>query len=375
MASVREIAKYARVSKTTVSMVLRNQEGVSEAMRKRVQEAVDNLRAIEETRAADALTSAPGWRMGSSSPGSQDKISSLLVLHPTNYHSSTVFHEILRGIQAAASVYQLQLSLAFNDTSLLHNSFEELYFSNSVLKPVGVLVIGAKADEPLIQRLTEHSIPVVLVGRKSQNERASSVGRNEQEMAREATNFLFDLGHRRLAFLGASDEFQYAIDRLTGFREVVEQRWACEKSSVIPVNVGMPASSASAHGRPAAWDENLVHYGFDKQASADFLIRHPEITGTVFVNELLASQVLPLVQAAGRLIPDDLSVVAFDDTEIARNFNPPLTTISFPFFQEGFWSVRLIMEQVRQPTILSAQVTLGASLVKRESCGTPKTML
>lgn len=346
MASVREIAKLAKVSKTTVSMVLRNQDGVSEVMRQRVMEAVEYLRAAEEVKVAEEVTSTNGWRNGAKK---EDKVSSLLVLHPINYHYSAVFHEILRGVQAAASVYQLQLSLAFNDSNLLNTSFEDFYFSNTLVRPLGVLMVGARKEEPLVPRLCERSIPVVLVGRKSHYDRASAVGRNEEEMAREITNYLFDLGHRKIAFLGASYEFDYAIDRLRGYRET------CEK-------------------RGGALDDYLIHAGFDSYASAKLLIDHPDITAAVFVNELLASQVLPHVLEAGRCVPDDLSVIAFDDTEIARNFDPPLTTVSFPFFQEGFWAVRLIMEQVRQPTVLSAQIILGASLIKRSSCCVPKNL-
>ncbi len=346
MASVREIAKLAKVSKTTVSMVLRNQEGVSENMRQRVLEAVEYLRAAEEIKTAEEVSTTNGWRTGAHTEG---KVSSLLVLHPINYNYSAVFHEILRGVQAAAAVYQLQLSLAFNDANLLNHSFEEFYFSNTLVKPLGVLVIGARREEPLVARLCDRSIPVVLVGRKSGDSRASAVGRNEEEMACEVTNYLFDLGHRKIAFFGASEEFDYAVDRLRGYRKTCEQRGG-------------------------ALDDYLVHPGFDSQSSANLLLEHPDITAAVFLNDLLASQVVPHVQAAGRCVPDDLSVVAFDDTEIARNFDPPLTTVSFPFFQEGFWAVRLIMEQVRQPTVVSAQVILGASLVKRMSCCVPKNV-
>lgn len=346
MASVREIAKQARVSKTTVSMVLRNQDGVSESMRQRVQEAVEYLRAIEETKAAEAVMATAGDPAGSQD---ESKPCSILVLHPSNYHSSNVFHEIIRGIQAAASVYHLQINLAFNNANLLDTAFEEIYLSSSLLKPLGALVIGARVTEPVIDKLCELSVPVVLVGRRSTSDMVSAVGRNEYEMACEVTDYLFDLGHRKIAFLGASDEFYYSIDRLRGFRETHQRR-------------GIPL------------DECCIHEGFEKEASAQFLIDHPEITAAVFLNELLASQVLPLVQAAGRVIPDDLSVISFDDTDIARNFSPPLTTVAYPFFQEGFWAVRLLMEQARQPVIISSQMLMRASLIKRESCAAPKDL-
>lgn len=340
MASVREIAKQARVSKTTVSLVLRNQEGVSEALRQRVQSAMDQLRMLEEARDAEGVVAhAEGAR------GAQDeqKTCSLLVLHPANVSSSSVFHEIIRGIQSAAALYHLQLNLAFNDSDLLTDNFEELYFSNLILRPMGLVVIGARIEEPVVDRASALGIPVVLVGRTSQKRGVSAVGRDEEAAAFEATSYLLDLGHRNLAFLGGSPKFHYPFERLNGFRRAIE-------------------------GRGLQWREENIRMGFDDKAAAKFLLEVPEVSAAVFVNELYASQILPQVIKGGRTVPDDLSVLCFDDTEVSSTFEPQLTAVAYPLFQEGFWSVRILMEQVRQQNIVSCQVIFGASLVKRKSC-------
>ena len=340
MASVREIAKQARVSKTTVSLVLRNQEGVSETLRQRVQSAMDQLRMLEEARDVEgAVAHAGGVR------GAQDeqKTCSLLVLHPANVSSSSVFHEIIRGIQSAAALYHLQLNLAFNDSDLLTDNFEELYFSNLILRPMGLVVIGARIVEPVVDRACALGIPVVLVGRTSQKRGVSAVGRDEEAAAFEATSYLLDLGHRNLAFLGGSPKFHYPFERLNGFRRAIE-------------------------GRGLQWREENIRMGFDDKAAVKFLLKSPEISAAVFVNELYAAQILPQVIKGGRTVPDDLSVLCFDDTEVSSTFEPQLTAVSYPLFQEGFWSVRILMEQVRQHNIVSCQVIFGASLVKRKSC-------
>jgi DNA-binding LacI/PurR family transcriptional regulator len=340
MASVREIAKQAHVSKTTVSLVLRNQEGVSEVLRQRVQNAMDQLRMLEEAREAEEVTAhANGFK------GAPDerKTCSLLVLHPANVRTSSVFHEIIRGIQSAAALYQLQLNLAFNDSDLLIDNFEELYFSNPVLRPMGLVVIGARIEEPVVDRASALGIPVVLVGRTCQKRGVSAVGRDEEAVAYEATSYLLDLGHRNLAFLGGSSKYHYPFERLSGFRRAIEARGQQVK-------------------------DEYIHMGFDDQAAVKFLLESPDVSAAVFVNELYASQVLPPVIAGGRAVPDDLSALCFDDTEVSSNFSPQLTTVSFPLFQEGFWAVRILMEQVRQHNIVSCQIIFGASLVKRKSC-------
>jgi LacI family transcriptional regulator len=225
-----------------------------------------------------------------------------------------------------------------------------LYFSNPILKPSGVLVIGAKIKEPVVEQARKLGIPVVLVGRSTQMRGVNAISRDEEEIAFEATQYLVQLGHTNIAFIGGSPKYSYTFDRLNGYRHALEMQGI-------------------------EYHDEYVLGGFDEQHAARFLINCPEVTAAVFINELFASRVLPIVQNTGRIIPDSLSVVTFDDTEISRSFDPPLTSVSFPFFQEGFWSVRVLMEQVRQPVILNVHIVLQANLVKRSSCRPVKCVL
>lgn len=346
MASVREIAKQANVSKTTVSMVLNNREGVSENLRQRVREAVNQLHMLEEARAAEQRVGVPfdpqfGARQ-------EDKPVSILVLHPSNVRSSAVFREIIHGIQAAVSLYKVQLSLAFNDVDLLNGKLSAMYFSDSVLRPDGVLILGSRIDDPLVKQIESLQIPVLLIGRPAQPPGISAIGRDEETASIEAVNYLLDLGHRNIAFLGGSDKYHYTFQRQAGYRKALCQ-----------------------HGIPVR--EEWIIPGFHEKETARFLLDTPEITAAVFLNELYATQVLPIVQAAGVCIPTDLSAVGFDDTDLSRSFNPPLTSVAFPFYQEGFWAVRMLIEQIRQPIIVSAQLVFRATLMVRQSCGPPKS--
>ncbi len=352
MATVREIARQAGVSKTTVSLVLNNRDGVSGSMRKRVLDALNYLNTLNEARVANEMVSSAGLTSSgaSSKVDSEETHLSLLLLHPPNIRSSTVFHEILRGIQAAVSLYHLQLNVALNDPDLLGDNVENLYFSNSVLRPSGVLVIGAKTEEHAVHRAHQMNLPVVLVGRDAKAYGVNGVGRDEISSAFNATQHLIEMGHRNIAFLGGSTKFSYTLERLAGYKQALD-----------------------SNGFPIQEDRILL--GFDEKVAANFLLNAPEITAAIFVNELFAVRVIPLLKLAGKHVPCNLSVVTFDDTEISRNFDPPLTAISYPFFQEGFWAVRVLMEQIRQPLILSCQITLGSVLVKRESCKPPRQVL
>jgi len=352
VATVREIARQAGVSKTTVSMVLNNRTGVSEATRKRVRDAIDSLTLLEEARAAQEMAEAAAGALSGAAQSAEDdsQPQTILVLHPQNLRTSKVFHEIIRGVQAGAALYRLQLTLALNDPSLFGDHLENLYLADPLLHPKGVIVIGARIQEPVVDRFCQLGIPIVLVGRRVTQRGVSSVGRDEELVSYEATRHLIQLGHRYLAFLGGSTKYAYTFERLAGFRKAIEE-------AQLPLR------------------ECNILLGYDEQAAARLLLDSPTITGVVIINELFTTQVISLVQAAGRKVPDDLSVITFDDTEISRSFNPPLTSVSLPLFQEGFWAVRVLMDQIRHPLILGCQITLRASLTQRESCARPKILV
>jgi DNA-binding LacI/PurR family transcriptional regulator len=208
------------------------------------------------------------------------------------------------------------------------------------------LIIGARQSEPFIEQAQELGIPCVLVGRQTTDSSTAAVGRNEEEITLEAANYLLDLGHRAIAFVGGDEAYSYTHSRLRGYR--------C-------------ALRARDLDAPDQW----VALGNGRTAAERILANSAEITAAIFVNDAHAMEGLPVFQAAGRAIPDGLSVISFDDTQDACMFDPPLTSVSYPRFQEGLWSIKVLIDQMRQPLIRSYRVVFRASLVKRESCAPP----
>jgi DNA-binding LacI/PurR family transcriptional regulator len=209
------------------------------------------------------------------------------------------------------------------------------------------LIIGARRNEPLIDEARQLGIPCVLVGRQSSEPGVAAVGRDEEEVAFQAANYLLDLGHRAVAFVGGDEAYSYTHARLKGYRRALEKR--------------------DGH----ALDRWIV-FGDGNTAAKKVLATSPEITAVIFVNDAFAMEGLPVLRAAGRVIPGSLSVISFDDTKQARTFDPPLTSVSYPRYQEGLWSVKILLDQIRQPLIKSCQVVFHASLIKRDSCAPPE---
>jgi LacI family transcriptional regulator len=337
MPTVREIAEFAGVSISTVSLVLNDKPGVSDEMRRHVLESASHL----EVRQA-------AWPSGNSLyPNAGQKPLSVVLLHPTILRSSQVFHELLQGIQAGADLYQIQLRLAANEPNLPPDHVTSFYFSDPALRPQGLLIIGARLEEPLVEAARELGILCVFVGRQSTAPDVSAVGRNESAIAYQVTEKLLDLGHRAIAFVGGDWDYSYTRSRLKGYRQALADRG---------INLL----------------DRWTALGAGAEAAAKIIENSPEITAAIFVNDANAVKGLPLFQAAGYSIPGDLSVISFDDTEEARTFDPPLSSVSYPRHQEGFWSVKVLVERLRQPLMQSCRVVFRASLVERDSCTHPR---
>jgi DNA-binding LacI/PurR family transcriptional regulator len=344
MPSVREIADYAGVSTSTVSLALNGKPGISDSMRRHVLDAVRELRQLEASRSGQSLSRGAKLNDG----GNGTDVSSVVVFHPGILRSSQVFREFLQGIQAAAVEFRIQLNLAVNETGLSRSHVSRLYLTDEVLRPDGILVIGARLNDPLVDEAQKIGLPVVLVGRSSPNPHLSAVGRDEKGITMEAMEYLLGLGHRAIGFVGGDPNYSYTLARIDGYRQALEE-----------AGVSVP--------------ERWIVLGEGDTAAATLLQTSPEITAILCVNDAHAAQALPVLQAAGRRIPEDLSVISYDDTDIAQTFEPPLTSISYPRFQEGFWALKMLVEQVRQPMLVSGQIVFRSTLIHRASCTVPKT--
>lgn len=336
MASIRKIAERAGVSISTVSLVINEKPGVSEEMRAKVRDAMQQLGAEN-----------PSWAASRRSRTSAAQNLSFLVLHPPVPASYYVFSQVLQGIQAAAETNRVLLRLVPNDPQMTDDHVAYRYLSDPDLCPDGLLMFGARHTEPLLDRALEQRIPCVVLGRDPSSLRFSALGRDEFQIAANATQYLLDLGHRAIGFAGGDDAFDYVHTRIKGYRHALEK-------------AGIDLAPQ--------WIER----GSGATATASILDHAPEITALIFVNDSFAAGGLPVIAERGLHIPADLSVLSFDDTDIARSATPPLTAVSYAFYEEGQWAVKMLLDQIRTPYLEQVHTYFKAELIQRESCAPPR---
>lgn len=340
MPSISQIAEKVGVSKSTVSLALNNKPGVSNEMRKKILDASRELSEVDTSKQKASPVSNP---LSPPLTAYQTNPYSLLILLPQSLHSDEFFAELLQGIQAAANQYQVQLQMAASDIVLPPNHFTRLLLSTPSLRPSAVLLIAAAEENPLFTEVVRLGIPCATIEDQAIDVQCSSVGANDEVAAMEATEYLLKLGHRRIAVLGGLMNQAHRIRRTTGIRLAMEK-----------AGLELP--------------DNRIFPGTEEEQARLFLKNCPDVTAVIFINQYSTSVQLPVLQAHGKRVPEDLSVITFDETSVARNFNPPLTSVSFPLFHEGFWVVKSLVEQISQPALHEFRLVFNTTIVERMSC-------
>ncbi len=335
MTTIREIAEFAGVSKSTVSLVLNDKPGVSDEMRQTV------LAAVNELEAAHVGSGAPMPAPGGVAVGTGPQSLSIMVLHPRVLQSSYVFSQVLQGIQSAARRHDIQLRLVPNEPASSPQDVSHLYLTDEYLRPDGVLVFGAQRYEPLVEKAVASDIPCVVLGREAIKFQYSGIERDEARYAYQLTQHLLNLGHRAIAFAGGGEQYDFTHTRLRGYQQAL-------KDAELAANT-------------------VFCLGNGDDAVRHILGRVPGVTAIIFVNDTYATEGLVVLRDHGKSIPEDVSVASFDDTEFAQNHLPALTSISYNHFKEGEWAVKMLLEQIRFPYIQTSQMIFTGKLIVRDS--------
>jgi len=316
VATLKDVARLADVDPSTVSRVLRGDP--SQAVRPATR---DRILAASETLSYRPNALARGLRTR--------RTDTLGLIIPSL--ENVGFSEVTHGIQAAAAVagrlvvvVEAEALERADDGSAMDDPYSRLISDGRV---DGLIVAFATVDDHVVMQLAERGIPLVLVNRRTVGVHGSVVVDDERGSAL-AVEHLVELGHQRIGYVGLAAETDTARRREHGFRSamteaglLVDPRW---------VAAGAPTLS----GGRGAVESMLGAIGTDRPSG-------------LFVASLLgAIGVLTGLRAAAIDVPAEMSVIAFNDHELAAHLDPPLTTVRMPNFQMGAEAVELLLEAI-----------------------------
>jgi DNA-binding LacI/PurR family transcriptional regulator len=331
--TLEDVAARSGVSRATVSRVVNGSTRVSEDARVAVERAIDQL-GYAPNRAARSLAAH------------RSDTVALAVSEPsTRLFGDPFFAGTIRGIAAALSASRYQLVLMMQDESDRAGVERLLLRGNAD----GVLLLSTRRDDPLPGRLVAAGIPCVIAGRPGDRAGASPIGFVDADNvggARRACAHLIRRGCRTIATVAGPLDMTPGADRLAGWRQALSEAWR-------PVSPSLVAEGDFTRAGAAAGTRELLE-------------RHPRLDGIFAASDLMAIGALDALRAGGRRVPDDVALVGFDDSELAADSDPPLTTVRQPIEDLGAEMGRLLLDQLDGDASRRG-VTLETELVVRRS--------
>lgn len=333
-ATIRQIAEKAGVSTATVSHVMNNTRFVSDAVRRRVQQAVDELGYTPNTLAR-SLRASHSATIGLIAPN---------IANP-------FFAEMARGVQKAVAGQGYSVIIASSDRNLEHEiSTTRMLLARQV---DGIIFASSwdSSDMAHIQLALARSTAVLFFDRQTFNLPVDTIGGDNFTGGRMAGEYLLHLGHRRLACIAGIPQKTPNAERATGFLQAANL-------------AGIPSSSV-----PILRADFDLEGGY--QAALKLLQSSQKPTGLFACNDLMALGAMRAALSLGIRVPEELSIIGFDNLDIAQYANPPLTTIDHRAELLGNRAAEIILNRIHHPDLPPQHETIELKLLVRQSTAPP----
>ncbi len=310
-ASIKDVARRAEVSHSTVSRALRGSPLISAETAARVRQAALEL-GYQPSAAARSLKTRATHVLG-------------VVVRDIN---DPFFGEILQGIEDVAQAGGYSLFIAASQRDLERQ--RTIVQAMREHRVDGVVICSTSFGAEQNKQFSEQGIPVVVINNQAAEAYKYSIYHDDVDGSRQITRHLIELGHERLAYLGNSLSGRTTLDRLSGFRQEMEL-------------AGLPIPDEYIHQAPGGGPETGL-------AAVDYFLDLPHRpTALVCFNDMIAIGVLKGLQQAGFQVPGDISVAGFDNIVFSAYTQPPLTTLDQPRRFLGTEAAHLILGLLTSP--------------------------
>jgi len=343
--TVKEIAVEADVSIATVSRVLNNHNNINEELRHRVLQAASKLGYFKT------------GRQDSSSRSEKRALKEIGFLLTYSEREEppldTFWAYILHGAEMEArksNIYVTYRSIGLNQPPY------QLLSKLHEMRVGGILLVGPAYPET-VRSIVATNIPLVLVDNyvRLPEQQIDAVLSDNFEGTKEAVSYLIAEGHRQIAFLGGYTAASPRPNKIYTFGRRKEGYLSALREAGLPVHDELIETC------------NLPQYDEIYAACKRLVEAASPFSALCCVNDPAAEQALKALRELGLRVPDDVSVVGFDDSEVAEYFTPPLTTVRVHKEAMGAVAVRSLIARIADPQAISTTTIVDVTLVKRES--------
>lgn len=328
--SIKDVAREAGVSIATVSRVLNDIDVVNEDTKKKVLDAIKKLGYRPNIVARSLKT---------------QKTKTIGILVPDI--SSGFYPEIVRGAEDVANIYDYNVILCNSD---FDSEKEKEYLRVLKEKMVdGVIYMSSSLQDEILDIINELDLKTVLVETNDKEGTLPSVTIDNIKATYEATNYLLNKDLKNIAFAGVKKDTMNAWgDRYIGYENALRDKGIKTDEELV-------------------FTGNLkVKTGYD--AVEKFESLNKKYDAVVCASDEIAMGVINGLREHGKKVPEDVSVIGFNDNAVASVFYPKITTINQPSYDMGSVAMRMLIKLLNKKEIDEAQYVLDYSLVERDSC-------
>jgi DNA-binding LacI/PurR family transcriptional regulator len=331
-ATIRDVAAEANVSTSTVSLYMRGRDGVSEETGLRIAAAIEKLSYVPRRRTVH---------------DQQHAFLGLLIEElPLLASSDIIYHRIIHAIEAQAKQHHYGMLFSITEKERLPRMVSE----NQVR---GLIILGGSpVNDALAMDLARREIPLVLVDNYIFGLNVDSVVPDNEEGGYLAFRHLVELGHERIATIEGPPKYRTLTDRLNG-----ALRAAAELGFTLRPEYRQPSLSG---GRPKK--------GYLEMQQLLALPERP--TAVYTVSDKTAFGALEAIKDAGLRVPDDISLVGFDDVADSAHTVPPLTTVHVPKYEMGVLAMQRLFTLIETGKRTPLRIRVPTSLTVRRSTTT-----
>lgn len=337
--TIKDVARVANVAPSTVSRVIANSPRISEKTKERVREVMDQL-GYHPNFIARSLASQSTRAIGLVMPSSTDAV-----------FQNPFFPTVLTGLSEGAHSKQYALHMTTGKTE--NEIFDGVVAMVQGGRVDGVVLLYSKVEDKVIAYLRERDFPFVVIGKPfKDDDNISYVDNDNFKAGKEVTEHLIQLGHDRIGFIGGNLDLVVTVERLLGYEKALR-------------NSGL-----------SLVDDYIVNDEFLRESGQDAVkellsLENPP-TAMVVADDLMALGVLNKLDEMGIAVPEDISIVSFNNVLIAEMARPPLTSVDINIFDLGYQAAKSLIQKIENPEEPNKRIIIPFKIVKRFSCGEPK---
>lgn len=328
--TIKEVAKEANVSTSTVSRVISDSPQISEKTKEQVREVINKLK-YKPNAIARSLANSKSRIIGVVLPNeSQD-----LITNP-------FFIQAMKGMSGYAQSKKYYLMYAFSEDEKSESDYINNFITSNLVD--GVCLLRAKSDDKSIKDLKKWGFPFVVIGRPEESEDMLWVDNDNFQATYNLVNEFIKKGHKDIAFLGAKNEWNVTKDRLKGFKV------ACENNGIL------------------IQDKNIaMRNEFSEQEGIDGaikLLKNSSLTAIIVEDDILAFGVLKVLKQRNI---KNIEVVGFNNSPLAEFQTPPLSSVDINAKELGYYAAKILIDSLESNEIAINHYIIDSKLIKRES--------